>query len=263
MPRFSSALATLFTRSENFVFCLCIVDSTVAVAGRLPYRRTRDRRLLHLSRLPAAAAGTRSDTRKRRAVRALRPGSAGRARVLRRPQPGARRALRRGGRGIAGAALKWGLERAGGYGGDFATVLASLRRANRADVVLSTVDTVGIPLMLLARAGRLRAPLVYVAIGLPERLAQLRSERMERLYASALGVLRFRDRVQRVRGERASKLARSARIRHASRVRALRGRRGVLQAGAGAGGIRRRLGRRRPASRLRAPAARSQRACPP
>ena len=88
---------------------------------------------------------------------------------------------------MAGDALKWGLERAGGYGGDFATVLASLRRANRADVVFSTVDTVGIPLMLLARAGRLEAPLVYVAIGLPERLAQLRSERMERLYASALG----------------------------------------------------------------------------
>ncbi|MDQ3672666.1 MAG: glycosyltransferase family 4 protein [Actinomycetota bacterium] len=88
---------------------------------------------------------------------------------------------------LVGSALKRGLERAGGYGGDFARVLASLRRANRADVVFSTVDTVGIPLMLLARAGRLRPPLVYVAIGLPERLAQLRSERMRRLYASALG----------------------------------------------------------------------------
>ncbi len=88
---------------------------------------------------------------------------------------------------VGGEALKRGLERAGGYGGDFATVLASLRRANRADVVMSTVDTVGIPLLLLARAGRLRPPLVYVAIGLPERLAQLRSERMRRLYASALG----------------------------------------------------------------------------
>ncbi len=88
---------------------------------------------------------------------------------------------------VAGNAVKWGLERAGGYGGDFGTVLASLKRANRADVVFSTVDTVGIPLMLLARAGRLRPPLVYVAIGLPERLSQLRSERMRRLYASALG----------------------------------------------------------------------------
>src|ERR1043165_7655450 len=41
----------------------------------------------------------------------------------------------------------------GGYGGDFATVLASLREINRADVVLSTVDTVGIPLVLLKRFG--------------------------------------------------------------------------------------------------------------
>ena len=87
---------------------------------------------------------------------------------------------------VVGASLKWTLERTGGYGGDFATVLASLRRANRADVVFSTVDTVGIPALLLKRAGRLRRPLVYVAIGLPERLARLRSERMRRLYASAL-----------------------------------------------------------------------------
>jgi glycosyltransferase involved in cell wall biosynthesis len=86
----------------------------------------------------------------------------------------------------AGASATWSLERAGGYGGDFASVLASLRRANRADVVLSTVDTVGIPAVLLARAGRLKQPLVYVAIGLTERLARLRNERMRRTYAAAL-----------------------------------------------------------------------------
>jgi len=40
--------------------------------------------------------------------------------------------------------------------------------------------------MLLGRAGLLRPPLVYVAIGLPERLARLRTRRMERLYASSL-----------------------------------------------------------------------------
>jgi glycosyltransferase involved in cell wall biosynthesis len=74
----------------------------------------------------------------------------------------------------------------GGYGGDFATVLASLRRINQVDVVFSTVDTVGVPLMLLKRAGLVRPPLVYVSIGLPERLAQLRGERMQRLYARAL-----------------------------------------------------------------------------
>ena len=86
----------------------------------------------------------------------------------------------------SGRVMKSALERAGGYGGDFATVLASLRQANRAGVVLSTVDTVGIPLLLLERAGRVRPPLVYIAIGLPERLARLRSERMRRLYARAL-----------------------------------------------------------------------------
>jgi glycosyltransferase involved in cell wall biosynthesis len=85
-----------------------------------------------------------------------------------------------------GRVLKAGLERAGGYGGDFATVLASLRLANRSDVVLSTVDTVGIPLMLLKNAGVLRPPLVYVAVGLPERIARVRSGRMRRRYARAL-----------------------------------------------------------------------------
>jgi glycosyltransferase involved in cell wall biosynthesis len=74
----------------------------------------------------------------------------------------------------------------GGYGGDFASVLASLRAANASDAVFSTVDTVGIPLMLLKRAGLLRPPLVYTAVGLPERLVQLRGDRARRLYAAAL-----------------------------------------------------------------------------
>jgi glycosyltransferase involved in cell wall biosynthesis len=86
----------------------------------------------------------------------------------------------------AGAALKRGLEAAGGYGGDFATILASAREVNRADVVFSTVDTVGIPLMLLARARVVRPPFVYAAIGLPERLEQIRSDRVRRLYARSL-----------------------------------------------------------------------------
>jgi glycosyltransferase involved in cell wall biosynthesis len=88
---------------------------------------------------------------------------------------------------VTGAVLKRALEGAGGYGGDFATVLSSLGRLNRADVVFSSVDTVGIPLMLLARGRVVRSPFVYAAIGLPERLAQLRSGHMERLYAKALG----------------------------------------------------------------------------
>ncbi|HUP31880.1 MAG TPA: glycosyltransferase family 4 protein [Gaiellaceae bacterium] len=98
-------------------------------------------------------------------------------------QPGPPPAWARAG----GAALKRGLERAGGYGGDFATILASLRQLNRADVVFSTVDTVGIPLVLLARGRLVTPPFVYTAIGLPERLRRLRSGRMRRLYARALG----------------------------------------------------------------------------
>jgi glycosyltransferase involved in cell wall biosynthesis len=73
----------------------------------------------------------------------------------------------------------------GAYGGDFASAFASLRSANEADVVFATTDTVGIPLILLKRAGLLRSPLVYAAIGLPERLAQLRSRPMRRLYRGA------------------------------------------------------------------------------
>jgi glycosyltransferase involved in cell wall biosynthesis len=71
----------------------------------------------------------------------------------------------------------------GGYGGDFASAFALLRRANEADVVFATSDTLGIPLALLKRAGLLRPPLVYAAIGLPERLLQVRRRR---LYANAL-----------------------------------------------------------------------------
>jgi len=77
------------------------------------------------------------------------------------------------------------VSRTGGYSGDFASILASLSTANRADVVLSTVDTVGLPLVLLKRAGLLRRPLVYVAVGLPERLAQLRNRRIRGLYVNA------------------------------------------------------------------------------
>jgi glycosyltransferase involved in cell wall biosynthesis len=71
----------------------------------------------------------------------------------------------------------------GGYGGDFASAFASLRTANRADVVFATADTLAIPLLLLKRAGLLRAPVVYTPIGLPERLAQVRRQR---LYSGAL-----------------------------------------------------------------------------
>jgi glycosyltransferase involved in cell wall biosynthesis len=78
----------------------------------------------------------------------------------------------------------------GGLGGDFATVLASLRTANAADVVFATVDTVGIPLVLLKRARLLRPPLVYAAIGLAERLDEVRNDRKLRVLRKAFGSVR-------------------------------------------------------------------------
>jgi glycosyltransferase involved in cell wall biosynthesis len=75
---------------------------------------------------------------------------------------------------------------AGGYGGDFATVLASRATANQADVVFSTVDTVGIPAMLLAQGRVLRPPLVYASIGLLERISRIRNAPVRRLYRRAL-----------------------------------------------------------------------------
>jgi glycosyltransferase involved in cell wall biosynthesis len=81
---------------------------------------------------------------------------------------------------------RFAVDAAGGYSGDFASILASLRAANGCDVVFSTVDRVGIPLTLLAQAGIVRRPIVYTAVGLPERLAQLRGKSARRLYRRAL-----------------------------------------------------------------------------
>ncbi|MGH3066390.1 MAG: glycosyltransferase family 4 protein [Gaiellaceae bacterium] len=84
-----------------------------------------------------------------------------------------------------GAALDRIVRAAGGYSGDFATVLGCRGQLRDADVVFSTVDTVGIPLTLLARRGLVRTPIVYAAIGLPERLAQLRAGRARRAFLDA------------------------------------------------------------------------------
>jgi glycosyltransferase involved in cell wall biosynthesis len=78
------------------------------------------------------------------------------------------------------------VEAVGGYGGDFASILASLRVINGTAVVFSTVDRVGIPLVLLGQFGLVRRPVVYTAIGLPERLLKLRGEPARRLYRRAL-----------------------------------------------------------------------------
>lgn len=84
-----------------------------------------------------------------------------------------------------GAVLDRIVRASGGYSGDFATVLSCRHRMNDADVVFSTVDTVGIPLALLAGRGLVRKPIVYAAIGLPERLAQLSTARAQRMFVDA------------------------------------------------------------------------------
>lgn len=86
---------------------------------------------------------------------------------------------------VAAGVLDRGVRLGGGYSGDFPRVVSSLRELNRAEVVFSTVDTVGIPLALLGRLGRVRPPVVYAAIGLPERLEQLRGRAARRLFAEA------------------------------------------------------------------------------
>jgi glycosyltransferase involved in cell wall biosynthesis len=84
-------------------------------------------------------------------------------------------------------ALRAAVRTGGGYGGDFATVLACRRAAGTADVVFSTVDTVGIPLALLVRARLVRTPFVYASIGLLERIEQLRTRLAHRIYERAFG----------------------------------------------------------------------------
>lgn len=70
----------------------------------------------------------------------------------------------------------------GGIGGDFRSVISNLHSINQSDVVLSTSDTVGIPLSLFKARGWVKPPMIYVSIGLPERIQRFRSERVVENY---------------------------------------------------------------------------------
>jgi glycosyltransferase involved in cell wall biosynthesis len=85
---------------------------------------------------------------------------------------------------FAAAAADRVVRLAGGYSGDFGNVLRPRRLLDSADVVFSTVDTVGIPLVLLSGVRLVRPPIVYAAIGLPERIVQL-APRANRAYVRA------------------------------------------------------------------------------
>jgi glycosyltransferase involved in cell wall biosynthesis len=86
---------------------------------------------------------------------------------------------------LADRAVATVLRRVNGTGGDLAPALACRRSANRSDVVVATIDRMGIPLTLLARTRLLRTALVYVSVGLPERLERL-GGRVRELHLSAL-----------------------------------------------------------------------------
>lgn len=69
-----------------------------------------------------------------------------------------------------------------GSSGNFETVLMERRRCRDADIVVSTVDNVGLPLAYLNVLGMLRRPLLYISIGLPERMASCPSRHGRALY---------------------------------------------------------------------------------
>ncbi len=77
------------------------------------------------------------------------------------------------------------LKTLGWPGGLFASALAMLSDIRRSSVVVSTVDSIGIPLLWFRRIGLFSAPLIYISVGFPERLAAL-SDRFRRLYARLL-----------------------------------------------------------------------------
>lgn len=75
--------------------------------------------------------------------------------------------------------------------GDVCSVRAHLWQMNRARVVVATTDNTGLPAARLKERGRLKRPLVYVSIGLPERI--MNAERISIARAE-----RYRRRLARV-----------------------------------------------------------------
>ncbi len=73
-------------------------------------------------------------------------------------------------------AIRMALKSLGCPSGDIKSVLSNLSQANKSDIVFSTVDVLGIPLVFLKSIGILKPTLVYATIGLFERLPQLKNK---------------------------------------------------------------------------------------
>jgi glycosyltransferase involved in cell wall biosynthesis len=61
----------------------------------------------------------------------------------------------------------------GASSGDFASVLESIRAIRSSRLVVSTVDSLGVPLLWLRQAGFFFTPILYVSVGFPERLRKM------------------------------------------------------------------------------------------
>lgn len=77
------------------------------------------------------------------------------------------------------------------------TIRENLDAAARADVLVSTVDTCGLPLGMLRHRGTLNTPLIYISQGLTDRLTRLRPGSIRRrLFTRLYGrYLRAADRI--------------------------------------------------------------------
>lgn len=76
---------------------------------------------------------------------------------------------------VAGWHERWYAPRTGVGLGDVMSVRAHLWQMNRARVVVATTDNTGLPAARLKARGALRAPLIYISVGLPERMAAVRA----------------------------------------------------------------------------------------
>lgn len=93
--------------------------------------------------------------------------------------------------------LEWWIARRVGMGFGLHISWVNWRRIRQADVLISTVDTVGLPLAMLKYIGVLKTPLIYISQGLAHRMDVLSSRKpLNRLLKASYA--RFLQSVDRV-----------------------------------------------------------------
>lgn len=74
----------------------------------------------------------------------------------------------------------------GAPGGDWMTIVKKRRSINSSKALLSTVDNVGVPAIILKRLGLIRAPIIYISVGLLERIDKIKTETVRKFYLRSL-----------------------------------------------------------------------------